>query len=76
MTSHGISPKGIEKFETEDPLLAAGAVHDPKRLAAVKAIGLLDTLPTPGFDRITRLGELRQAAFDFQRHLTPAATIR
>ncbi len=56
MTSHGISPKGIEKFAAEDPPPSVGALKDPKRLAAVKAIGLLDTLPTSGFDRITRLG--------------------
>ena len=56
MTSHGISPKAIEKLEAENQLPATGALNDPKRLAAVKASGLLDTLPTAGFDRITRLG--------------------
>ncbi len=56
MTTHGISPKAIEQLEAEDQVPAGGAVKDPKRLAAVKAIGLLDTLPTAGFDRITRLG--------------------
>ncbi len=55
-TTHGISPKAIEKLEAEFQVPAAGALNDPKRLAAVKALGLLDTLPTPGFDRITRLG--------------------
>ena len=56
MTSHGISPKAMEKLEAEDQLPAGGALKDPKRLAAVKALGLLDTLPAAGFDRITRLG--------------------
>ncbi len=55
-TSHGISPQAIEKFAAEDRVPAAGALKDPKRLAAVKASGLLDTPPTAGFDRITRLG--------------------
>jgi hypothetical protein len=56
MTTHGISPEAIEKVEAEEELRTADALKDPKRLAAVKAIGLLDTLPTAGFDRITRLG--------------------
>ncbi len=55
VTTHGMSPKAMEKFEAED-LRAGGALQDPKRLAAVRASGLLDTLPTAGFDRITRLG--------------------
>ncbi|HXG90510.1 MAG TPA: hypothetical protein VNJ02_19450, partial [Vicinamibacterales bacterium] len=45
-TTHGISPKAIEKLEAEDQVPAAGALKDLKRLAAVKATGLLDTLPT------------------------------
>ncbi|HXG70207.1 MAG TPA: GAF domain-containing protein [Gemmatimonadaceae bacterium] len=56
ITTHGISPKELEKLEAEDRAPAAGALKDPKRLAAVRALRLLDTLPTPGFDRITRLG--------------------
>ncbi|MBA3670651.1 MAG: PAS domain-containing protein [Gemmatimonadaceae bacterium] len=56
MTTHGISPNAIAKFEAEDQVSAADALTDPKRLAAVRAIGLLDTLPMAGFDRITRLG--------------------
>ncbi len=55
MTTHGISPKAIEKLEAE-AFHAGGALHDPTRLAAVTATGLLDTLPMAGFDRITRLG--------------------
>jgi len=55
-TTHGISPKALEKLEAEDQVPAAGALEDPKRLAAVKATGLLDTPTTAGFDRITRLG--------------------
>ena len=56
MTTHGISPKEMEKLVAGDEVSAAGALKDPRRLAAVRAIGLLDTLPTAGFDRITRLG--------------------
>ncbi len=55
-TSHGISPQAIKKFAAEERVPAACALKDPKRLAAVKATGLLDTPPTAGFDRITRLG--------------------
>jgi GAF domain-containing protein len=50
-TSHSISP---EAFDTQ--VSAAAALTDPKRLAAVRATGLLDTPSTAGFDRITRLG--------------------
>ncbi len=56
MTSHGISPSAIQKLEEEDQVPAADALKSPGRLAAVKATGLLDTPPTAGFDRITRLG--------------------
>ena len=56
MTTHGISPTAMEKLEAGHPVSAAGALKDPKRLAAVRAIGLLDTPPSAGFDRITRLG--------------------
>ena len=55
MTTYGISPKAIENFAAEDKVPAAGALKEPTRLAAVKAIGLLDTLPTAGFDRGNRL---------------------
>lgn len=54
--THGISPKAIEKLERDDPLLAGGALNDPRRLAALRATGLLDTPPMGGFDRITRIG--------------------
>ncbi|HXG70478.1 MAG TPA: hypothetical protein VNJ04_07680, partial [Gemmatimonadaceae bacterium] len=38
-TTHGISPKAIEKFEAEDQVRAAGGLKDPKRLAAVRRLG-------------------------------------
>ena len=56
LTTHGISPKAIEAFESDTEVPAGGALTDPRRLAAVRATGLLDTPPTAGFDRITRLG--------------------
>ena len=56
MTTHGISPKAMAKFEAEEEMPARAALKDPKRLAAVEALGLLDALPSAGFDRITRLG--------------------
>lgn len=56
MTTHGISPEAMTKLEAEDEVPAAGALRNPKRLAAVAALGLLDALPSAGFDRITRLG--------------------
>ncbi len=55
-TTHGISPTWIERFEAESAGPPTGALNDPKRLAAVAATGLLDSQPTAGFDRITRLG--------------------
>ncbi len=33
----------------------AGRIHDPERLAALRATGLLDAPPEPAFDRLTRL---------------------
>lgn len=63
ITSHGMSPTAMAAFESEaEPAedggsaAAAGALKDAKRLAAVRATGLLDTPATAGFDRITRLG--------------------
>ena len=56
LTTHGISPNALEKFQLDDQVPAGGALKDPRRLAAVRATGLLDTPPTAGFDRITRLG--------------------
>ena len=55
-TTHGISPKAMVQLEWEDHVTVGGALKDPKRLAAVRATGLLDTPRTAGFDRITRLG--------------------
>ena len=64
--SHGISPEALARFEAEldsdSPLStptveeAARDVQNPKRLAALKSTGLLDSAPNDGFDRITRLG--------------------
>ena len=66
LTSHGISPEGQELLEAEAelPLLPAehrsqgqqSALHRPRRLAAVRATGLLDSTTSGGFDRLTRLG--------------------
>ncbi|CAN5917274.1 hypothetical protein BH11GEM2_BH11GEM2_14010 [soil metagenome] len=56
LTTHGISPKAMKKLDWEDQAPAGGALEDPRRLAAVRATGLLDAPPAAGFDRITRLG--------------------
>ncbi len=63
LATHGISPKALAIVESEHKSAAAGgsaflvgALKDPKRLAALKATGLLDAPATAGFDRITRLG--------------------
>ena len=56
IATHGISPNVMEKLEWGDPMPAFSALNDPKRLAAVRGTGLLDSQPTAGFDRITRLG--------------------
>ena len=64
--SHGISPEALARFEAEldsesssnTPIVEEGArgVKNPKRLAALETTGLLDSAPSDGFDRITRLG--------------------
>ncbi len=56
LTTHGMSPKVAEQLKREEEVPTDGHLNDPKRLAAVRATGLLDTPPTEGFDRITRLG--------------------
>ena len=56
VATHGISPKIMERLEYDDQVPSLGALKDPRRLAAVRGTGLLDSLPTAGFDRITRLG--------------------
>ena len=66
MTSHGISPQGEAKAEAEERSLAVlledrsrekqSAQRSPRRLAAVRATGLLDMPSLGGFDRLTRLG--------------------
>lgn len=59
LTSHGISPSAMNKLDSElDPqhTPADNPVSDPRRVAAVRGTGLLDSPATNGFDRITRLG--------------------
>jgi hypothetical protein len=56
LTTHGMSPKAAERLRSEEDVSADGKLNNPKRLAAVRATGLLDKPPTEGFDRITRLG--------------------
>ena len=56
VATHGISPKMMERLEWDEQVPTLGALRDPRRLAAVRATGLLDSSPTAGFDRITRLG--------------------
>lgn len=63
ITSHGISPAGEAMlFTGEDlsrkvrPHSQGAAQTNPRRLAAVRASGLLDSPATGGFDRLTRIG--------------------
>lgn len=66
LTSHGISPAAETLFDAEaerSPLPPEdrwrgeqSALRNPRRLAAVRATGLLDSIPTGGFDRLTRIG--------------------
>ena len=64
IASHGMSPVARKVLEAEDEALAhheppSGphtAQCSPRRLAAVRATGLVDSTPTKGFDRITRIG--------------------
>lgn len=66
-TSHTISPEAerlvearLELHVPASPEASAGgeqqAVHRTRRLDAVRATGLLDSRPSVGFDRITRIG--------------------
>lgn len=65
-TSHGISPTGetLVAAELGHVLPPSGheeprqptAVNKPRRLAAVRATGLLDSPVSGGFDRLTRIG--------------------
>lgn len=57
LTTHGMSPKALEQLNQEEEEHDGGALTDPKRLAALRATGLLDAQPISGFDRITRLGK-------------------
>lgn len=66
LTSHGISPAAETLFEAEAGLTPSraedaspgkqGALLRPRRLAAVRATRLLDSAPSSGFDRLTRIG--------------------
>ena len=66
VTSHGMSP-AAEKVLVDEAGLPPLPPHDrspgeqsarlnPRRLAAVKATGLLDSTPSNGFNRLTRIG--------------------
>lgn len=66
IASHGISPAGMRHLNAEErdaPVskqatssTPASAVHNPRRLAALRATGLLDSGSTRSLDRLTRLG--------------------
>jgi len=66
ITSHGMSPAAQKSFEAEAGLRPLppdnrspekqSALLNPRRLAAVKATGLLDSRPSSGFNRLTRIG--------------------
>lgn len=57
LTSHGISPEAEELLDvTEDSPPTPSALRSPRRLAAVRATGLLDSPASQGFDRLTRIG--------------------
>jgi hypothetical protein len=66
LTSHGISPAAAALVEAESasPSVPAQVAEDsappallsPRRLAAVRATGLLDSPASSGFDRLTRIG--------------------
>lgn len=66
LTSHGISPEAATLLEAEPasaPLHpenpadgTPSALLSPRRLAAVRATGLLDSPTLRGFDRLTRIG--------------------
>jgi len=66
LTNHGISPvaekllevdEGSEAMPSDDRSRGKqSAQQSPRRLAAVRATGLLDTASVGGFDRLTRIG--------------------
>lgn len=67
VTSHGISPAGESMIEAQIDLPPSrppeadsgnkvAALTQPRRLAAVRATGLLDSPVSGGFDRLTRIG--------------------
>lgn len=57
LTSHGISPEAEGLLDVpEDSAPAPSARRSPRRLAAVRATGLLNSPTSQGFDRLTRIG--------------------
>lgn len=66
LTTHGISPEAVARLEAEEEPQSVpadsgspetlSAQRSPRRLAAVRATGLLETAPIAGFDRLTRIG--------------------
>lgn len=67
-TTHGISPRSLAQLDAQSAgsaqeadafsSRAADAVKNPRRLAALRRTGLLDSPANEGFDRATRLGAL------------------
>ncbi|HYH90232.1 MAG TPA: GAF domain-containing protein [Solirubrobacteraceae bacterium] len=51
----GAAPDAAGAERRQALLAAAAAVRDPERLEALRATGLLDSAPDPGFDRHVRL---------------------
>lgn len=68
VATHGISPTAMARLEREvesvrdsgeaTPTADQPALGNPRRLAALRRTGLLDSPATEGFDRITRLGAI------------------
>lgn len=66
IATHGISPRALAKLEAGSDIgmdeadgsrnERLGAVRNPRRLAALRRTGLLDSPSSEGFDRATRLG--------------------
>lgn len=66
LTSHGVSPDGMailvagvggsQPSTAEMAPVQQSVVDNPRRLAAVRATGLLDSPRLHGFDRLTRIG--------------------
>lgn len=66
VTSHGMSPAAMRQLKAEEELAplhwqesslgSKPTLRNPRRLAAVKATGLLDSGSTKNLDRLTRIG--------------------